>query len=490
MYIDESKYKKQKELKNNWKGNNGIGTTIACTGFGKTYIAIDLVKDFNRGNPTAKTHVVVPAEHLYLDWVREETGHIAKHNLKNVEVFIINTYIKEERECDFLIVDEIHRSAAESFSAIFTKTKYRFILGLTCEIERSDERHHIIEQYCPVIGVVTLEEARKNNWVSNFLVFNYGISVDNDKGSEYEKIDTQYKYYFAWFNNCFHLAMPFCWSGKILVTLGIIERENDIPLIVSKEDTRVTRIERKTVQEWKTWWANLNNWDGNKEHPWSPEALTVYALQWKRAMDRRRTFIYRHPKKIEEVVKLVKHFNTKTLLFGEDTEIADKLVTLIPKCRSYHSKIKTEERIVTTPKGLVKKKFGLSRLKEEIVRHFNDGTISVMSTVRALKEGFNIEDVELCIMYAYNSSKIEDTQTTGRGIRVDYSNPNKICIIINLYIIGSQEEKWLKEKQRNKVNIIRVRSIEEIQYCVNKEKQKYEKDTINSDNSTGLFNQL
>ena len=56
---------------------------------------------------------------------------------------------KNGYECDFLIIDEIHRTAAETLQFVFSKVKYKLILGLTATLERLDGRHTIVEKYLP-----------------------------------------------------------------------------------------------------------------------------------------------------------------------------------------------------------------------------------------------------------------------------------------------------------------------------------------------------
>lgn len=95
---------------------------------------------------------------------------------------------KSNYECDLLINDEIHRFSADSFRSIFTKVKYKYILGLTATFERLDDKHKLIEQYCPVIDTISLEVAKLNGWVSNFTEYQVIITVDDiDKYNEYNK---------------------------------------------------------------------------------------------------------------------------------------------------------------------------------------------------------------------------------------------------------------------------------------------------------------
>ena len=71
--------------------------------------------------------VVVPTDLLKEQWIMNLT----KHGIfMNAEVVVINTVVKHEWTCDILIIDEIHRMGADTFSEVFEKVKYRMILEI------------------------------------------------------------------------------------------------------------------------------------------------------------------------------------------------------------------------------------------------------------------------------------------------------------------------------------------------------------------------
>jgi superfamily II DNA or RNA helicase len=65
----------------------------------------------------------------------------------------------------------------------------------------------------------------------------------------------------------------------------------------------------------------------------------------------------------------------------------------------------------------------------------------VLSTAKALDEGFDIEGIELGIIASYTSSSRQNIQRTGRAIR--YLR-GKFAVVVNLYIKDTQEKTWLK----------------------------------------------
>ena len=81
----------------------------------------------------------------------------------NIEVLVLNTAAKRPFYCNMLVIDEVHRAAAEELSQMFLNCKPVFVLGLTATYERLDGREKLIlDKFCPVIDEISLEEAEKN----------------------------------------------------------------------------------------------------------------------------------------------------------------------------------------------------------------------------------------------------------------------------------------------------------------------------------------
>ena len=103
--------------------------------------------------------VVVPTITLKEQWEKE----LDKNKITIAEVYVINTAVKKNHECDLLILDEVHRYAAETFKRIFGQCGYKYILGLTATIERSDGKHEVLKEAAPIIDEVTLKECLDND---------------------------------------------------------------------------------------------------------------------------------------------------------------------------------------------------------------------------------------------------------------------------------------------------------------------------------------
>jgi superfamily II DNA or RNA helicase len=124
-----------------------------------------IIKKLLTKYPDLRVLIVVPTELLKNQWL----NHIEVNQLQlNVEVQVINGVAKNGGLCDLLVIDELHTAAANTLIGVFTTVKYKLILGLTATFERLDERHKLLEKYCPIVDTVTLQEAQLNGWVSQY----------------------------------------------------------------------------------------------------------------------------------------------------------------------------------------------------------------------------------------------------------------------------------------------------------------------------------
>jgi len=182
---------RQLEIVQKFADNKGKGTLLAATGFGKTFTAIMVIIRLVKSRPNAKVVVVVPTINLKAQWNKE----LKQYKLnKNCEVIVINTAYKKKTTCDMLVCDEIHAYGAEQFIKVFDKIKYKYIFGLTATIERADGMHEILLKYAPVIDEVPIEECHKNGWVSNYLVYNLAVPMEQDEQDAYDKANKKFRY--------------------------------------------------------------------------------------------------------------------------------------------------------------------------------------------------------------------------------------------------------------------------------------------------------
>lgn len=247
---------RQKQCLKNWLKFKGAATVVACTGFGKTRIALNLISAFVKRNDRASSLIVVPTEPLKEQWIDKlEEWSL----LDNARVEIINTVVKYDWTCDLLVIDEIHLMAADTFSKVFEKVSYNNILGLTATFERLDGKQILISKYAPVCDTITIEEAERNGWVAPHREYLVLLDVDL---TEYNNLTRE-------FNQCFAI---FDWDFKLAMSCA----------------TDIIQCRK---------YAKKMGLDGN--------TLMGVAQKWNRCMRKRKEFIYNHPKKMEIAKKIL-----------------------------------------------------------------------------------------------------------------------------------------------------------------------------------------
>lgn len=461
----------------------GRGCLQAATGFGKTRVAINIIKSMNDKLPYETCDVVVPSNHLKKDWERREEGHIDKHNLKNVEVFTIHTYIKKHRNPYLLVIDEIHNLGADTFSTVFEICDYTYLLGLTATLERTDGKHELIQRYAPVFDTVTLQECIDNKWVSDYEVYNIGVELsEKDKLKEQEVTDA-FNNYFAKLENDFDLANE-C-RGSMKPRWNPIQKEWVEPpqvKLARRKGWKGNSLQQAVAIHKQQKMTNSKGrvWGGNKEFEFSPEKISEYAQKWGFYMNERQEFLHDAEYKKDLAVEIIERFpDKKFIVFTERQvtcdEITDRLKKKGIKCESYHSNINTEiyalgklvavgEKVDNITKyrdtktnqlltyeqikaihGKVNK-LGKDRLKERRATGFNQGVFNVLVTVKALDEGFDVKDVDVCLTVAGKSVTRQNDQRNGRGLRYI---EGKLAWMINIYVKDTKDYYWTKARQDN-----------------------------------------
>lgn len=479
MKIDPVRLARQELAFNRWRQGKSIGgkpvvpakgIIKAVPGFGKTYILVLAIRYMNQKYPDRNAIVVVPSAKLLEDWMgnnKDIEGHIKKFKLTNVRVFIVNTYVKYKNwKCDLLGLDECHRYANEQavfFSTVLDITTYKYILLMTATLTK-EQQDFFEKAGIPVVDEVNNIEAQKNGYTASSIVYNLGIKLSTRDQEFNEMINKKFNYYFSFFSH--ELSLVIACNGKKGVPIGVKMRNGAF-------------LGKKTPKEWIEYIGKAKGYDGtNPNSDYAPSTLARSAAQCMAIMGKRKQKWQNFPSKLEIAVQILRKFPLQTMVFSETGEFADKITALVPDiAMSYHTRLKTiaikESEIIEITEGREESTnlkeqgytiLGEAKRKKLAMSRFLDPNdpIRVLSTVRAADEGVDIPNVALALMVAYNSTKRQDMQRGGRSERKDYNNLEKCALIINLYMMGTQEEKWLREKQKGRGNVMWVTSIEEI----------------------------
>jgi superfamily II DNA or RNA helicase len=411
----------EKKLARQWQGLNlvidnfkiGLGATLEwCTAMGKTFASILLIKRMLEKDKTRSTIVIVPTVQLKEQWERE----FKEHKIPNCKVYVVNTAITLDLSCHLLILDELHLYGSEENSKVFD-IRRTWTLGLTATLFRLDGKHKWIAEKVPVVDTIPLEVARENGWVAEYLEYNWGIYMTPSEAEEYRKINKEFHKYFAFFGHDFNLANK-CKN-------------------------------RQQAEEF----AQKMGWD--------TQTTQFRAVRFNHFMRKRKEFLHSAESKVLASYQALLRFPYKTITFSESTKFADELTSRLgPIAVCYHTKLPTQVREIVTIKKYKKKpekrivkyvKFGKTKLKREALDKISDNRykVRIINTARALDQGFNVEDIEFVLTASGTSNPTQDTQRKGRGGRkFTFKNgKDKIALFINIYFIGTQDEKWLKKRQ-------------------------------------------
>lgn len=439
MKLNKKKFERQKGIVDKWEANGFLGTLEAVTRFGKTFTSIIACKRLVRDNPDAIIIVCVPTDYLRNKW-RETletfglTGRVdTVHNLVN-----------ENIECHLLILDEIHLyvgSTAEVFPTIFEKVKADRIFGLTATLGDEGINRELIDTYCPVIDTVTMEEALREKYIASFIQYNFGINLSPEDKIQYDKLNEKFYKYFSTFDFDFDKAKQ----------------------CLDKDHAQL--------------YADRISWDVKNVH--------IHAIQFFRVMRERKDFLYSVDSKIDVAKAIIEKFSGKKIItFAQTTASADKLSSKVEEAESYHSNIETiildkDDNQIGEKNGSkyhiyddgeyswkkVKElypdctRLGKKKRLDRILNRYIESESGTLCTAKKLDVGLDVDDIEVAIIISGSSKFRQNVQRTGRALN---KSEDKVALIIHLYIMDTQDEKWLNKRQINMDNVKDIRSVSEI----------------------------
>jgi superfamily II DNA or RNA helicase len=248
------------------------------TGTGKTRAGILAIKAFLTKNLDKVIKIIVPTEHLKLQWIQE----LNKYKLlADVSVEVINSAVKANTKIDLVVLDECHRYGSDSFYQIFSQRNPTLVLGLSATFNRLDGRHKLLEKYCPVVDVITIAEATKNKWLAPYR--EYKVLLYPEDIQEYRDKNREFFDSFNVFNFDFNIGMK-------CLTNVIYRRQygKSIGLL--------------------------------------PAELDAVVFTWNRALKFRKSYVMNHPLKLEVTRKILQaRPNSKAITFSGTIAQAEKI---------------------------------------------------------------------------------------------------------------------------------------------------------------------
>ena len=383
LFTPLTRDERQEESLRAWLNNKGRGCVEGCTGYGKTRIGLNAIETVRKRYPELSVIVVVPTDVLRNQWLEQ----LDERGLGwNCKVEIINTASKTIDQCDLLILDEVHKFAADQFSHVFKTVKYKHVLGLTATIERLDGKHELIKKYCPVVDTVTIEVAKANGWVSEFT--EYQVIVSADDIDIYRDYNKEFVQHFEFFNFDFGLAM------SMVGPKGLTNRLNyrdELCSNGSKEE------KSKILKE-----------------------IMYHSMGFTHALQNRKKFIHNHPKKIEVAREIIKYrADKKIITFSANTKMAEAIGV------GY---------VYTGKEGKKKNRITIDEFKQ-----LDKG---VINSCKLAIEGFDCPGLSVGIVMGVDSSATKAIQSTGRVVRKEGS---KYAEMFTLVMENTVEQEWFKK---------------------------------------------
>ena len=383
LFTPLTRDERQEESLRAWLKNKGRGCVEGCTGYGKTRIGLNAIETVRKRYPELSVIVVVPTDVLRNQWLEQ----LDERGLGwNCKVEIINTASKTIDQCDLLILDEVHKFAADQFSHVFKTVKYKHVLGLTATIERLDGKHELIKKYCPVVDTVTIEVAKANGWVSEFI--EYQVIVSAEDIDIYRDYNKEFVQHFEFFNFDFGLAMSMI--GPKGLTNRLRYRDELCPNGSKEEKSKILK------------------------------EITFHSMGFTHALQNRKKFIHNHPQKIEVAREIIKHrADKKIITFSANTKMAESIGV------GY---------VYTGKEG--KKK---NRITIEEFKQLDKG---VINSCKLAIEGFDCPGLSVGIVMGVDSSATKAIQSTGRVVRKEGS---KYAEMFTLVMENTVEQEWFKK---------------------------------------------
>ena len=378
-----TKDEKQKFIIDEWIKNNYRGYVSAVTGFGKTLTCIKAIKALP---DTIRVIIVVPRQVLLDQWELE----LAKHSIKNVKVYVVNTFVKTDMICDLLIQDEVQlliNSDAILFSKSIHDSTFKYYLALSATIPKE---HRVIMESKGIncICEIGIKEALVNKWVSPVQEIVINVELTEDEKKSYLELETSCKYFFKTFN--------FQWK--------------DLQKCLSK-----TSID--------SYIAFRNKGLVNTDPRYLDKATaSFHAFRYMTFLKKKKDIIF-HAYNKYQIIKdiLLNHEGERTIIFSESTLFSESLQSELDNSTIYHSGLKPAS----------KKKVNL--------KLFTDKKVNTLVTVKSLDQGFSDDSITLGIISSGTSSNIQMKQRVGRLLRYV---EDKISYLYILVVKDTQDENW------------------------------------------------
>jgi superfamily II DNA or RNA helicase len=393
----------QQEARDAFHKNGGFGTVAACTGAGKTKIAVDETRDICTLKPDAKILVVVPTETLrdknWLDeFVQWEATSYYENNVTRTCYASLNKI--KDKSWDLVVLDEGHHITPNHLD-FFENNDVFSLLVLTATFPKKGDKKEILQIIAPKVYTYTLAEGMYDGVIDEF------------------EIDVLY--------------VPLDGKNKTIKagskTKPFLQTEAAAYKYI---DNRFNELKFAYTESYKKWKEAKDQLDfGPFQLRKEYEALELKCkkekdgkyFMWQRYIGIRKRFIENLPSKTEagkRVMNSFFHSDLRWLVFCGSIPQAEELCGK----QVFHSKQKKGE-------------------KNQAYDDFKSQKTNLLGSVNAINEGHNLPNIDDILAAQLNSQELNIIQRIGRAVRRKKGRlrPAKVRI---LCAKGSQDEEWVE----------------------------------------------
>lgn len=369
-------YSWQKDALASWLNQKGRGIIVAATGTGKTFVGGSAIEQRIEAGKTSV--VIAPTQALVTQWRQELEerfrGKVGSVQTQTdtpfsggalIEVFtnnllghesevLINRILTQYPET-LLVADECHHLGSEKLGQRILKRKWKYALGLTATLERSDGNIDAIKSgigsICFTYGIA---DGIRDGSLAQFDLVEYAIKLSPAARIKYDELDDSYK-------------------------------------------RAISRFRKVHDPEWKLSGGQLIAKANAVNDPLGGMLLG--------ARNKRREFVASENGKIEALKSLELHKckpRPRVLLFAETREMTEAASSVASR-GAFHVD------------GIDHKKLAAER--EATLRAFSAGQIAGIAGPKILDEGINLPSADLGIILARTFSSVQMVQRFGRVLR-------------------------------------------------------------------------
>ena len=186
MKSNKTKDEQQRKALNAWWNQNGIGSIIAGTGFGKSRCGVLAVRHILGSGD--KALVLVPTVQLQDQFKQEFIKWGCEDILPRVEILCYQSAHKlEGQHYDIVVCDEVHLGLSPVYREFFNKNTYDRLLCMTATLPEEDEYRILLRVLAPTAYTITLDRCVELGLVAPYDIYCIPVEMTEEERAEYKK---------------------------------------------------------------------------------------------------------------------------------------------------------------------------------------------------------------------------------------------------------------------------------------------------------------